>query len=287
MISKNLKRKSPAEQALYCFVSLIFAVVAASYVYIIVWTFLSSLKTHTEIVLNPFSLPETPIWSHYLEIAEVFTVNGHGFLEMLFNSVWFSIVGAFLQQYTVVRFAYACTKYRFPGADLVYTIILIMMTLPLYGSAGATYKIIHNFGLTNSYAHVLISMSGFTSGFLYYRAYIQGISSTYMEAAKMDGANDFQTFRMVMFPQIKPLFTAMFLTTWLASWNNYENALIYLADLPTLPVGIYQFNKEMIFRVRLDLLFAACFVVSVPALILYIVFNKTLTTSVSVGGIKG
>lgn len=284
---KNLKRKSPAEKVLYYFVSLVFAVVAASYVYIVIWTLMSSLKTHTEIVLDPFSLPKKPIWTHYLELVDLFQVNGHGFLEMFFNSVWFSVVGSLLGQITVARFAYACTKYKFRGSGLVYSIILVMLTLPLYGSSGATYRIIYNLGLTDSYAHVLLSMSGITGNFLYYRAYIQGISSTYMEAAKMDGANHFQIYRMVMFPQIKPLFTAMFLTTWLASWNNYESAMIYLPNLPTLPVGIYLFNTEMIYHVRLDLLFAACMVVSVPALILYIFFNKVITTSVSIGGIKG
>lgn len=284
---KSLKRKSWAEKVIYCCVSLLFALVAASYVYIIFWTLMSSLKTHTEIVLNPFSLPEKLNWSHFLELTDLFYVNGHGFWEMLFNSVWFSVGGALLAHLTVSRFAYACTKYQFPGSNLVYSIILIMMTLPIYGSSGASYRIIYKLGLVDSYAHVLLSMTGFTASFLYYRAYIQGISSTYMEAAKIDGANHFQIYRLVMFPQIKPLFTALFLTTWLGSWNNYESALVYLPNLPTLPVGIYQFNTEMIYHVRLDLLFAACFVVSVPALILYIGFNKLITTSVAIGGIKG
>ena len=71
------------------------------------------------------------------------------------------------------------------------------------------------------------------------------------------------------------------------TWNSYDTALVYLPELPTLPVGIYQFNTEMIFRARLDILFAACVLISIPAVILFIVFNKTITTNVSVGGIKG
>ena len=66
---KGLKRKSPAEKILYCIVSLIFAVIAASYVYILVWTLISSLKTHQEIVLNPFSLPKKWQWSNYLDMV--------------------------------------------------------------------------------------------------------------------------------------------------------------------------------------------------------------------------
>lgn len=284
---RSMRRKSKAEKLLYWCVSLVFAVVAASYLYILIWTFTSSLKTHAEIVMNPFSLPKVWNWSHYKEMITLFETNGHGFWEMLFNSVWFSAVGTFLQQFTTLSFAYCCTKYKFPGSELVYTIVLVMMTLPIYGSSGASYRLIRSLGLVDSYAHVLISMAGFTAGYLYYRAFFKTLSWGYAEAAMMDGANDFQIYYKIMLPQAKSIFTAMFLTTWLVSWNNYESALVYLPNLPTLPVGIFQFNQEMIYRARLDILFAACLVVSIPALVIFTVFNKVLTTNVSLGGLKG
>lgn len=287
MKNNKLRRVAPAERALYCFVSLIFAIVALSYVYILVWTLISSLKTHTEIVMDPFSLPEKANWFHYMEMVEVFKVNGHGFWEMLFNSVWFSVMGAFLQHAVTITFSYCCAKYKFPGSNLIYSIILVVITLPIYGTGGASYRLFRQLGLVDSYAHVLCSMGGFSVGFLYYRAYFKNLSWTYAEAAMMDGANDFDIYLRVMLPQAKPIFTALFLTTWLGSWNTYESALVYLPNKPTLPVGIYQFNLEMIYQARLDILFAACIIVSIPALVLFIGFNKIITTNVSVGGIKG
>ena len=284
---EGLKRKSKAEVILYCSVSLIFLLVALSYIYILVWTLISSLKTHGEIVLDPFSLPAKWMWQHYIEVVNVFEVDGHGFFEMLFNSVWFSVVGAFLQVMTTCTFAYCCTKYKFPGSELVYTIILIMMTLPLYGAGGAMYKLIYKLGLVDSYAHVLLSMAGMNAHYLYFRAFFTNVSKTYSEAAMIDGADHFQTYFRVIFPQARPIFTALFLTIWLSSWNDFSSVLIYLPNLPNLPVGIYQFNVEMIYRARLDILFAACMVVSIPALIIFIAFNKVLTTNISLGGIKG
>lgn len=284
---KGIKRKSPVEAALYCIVSLFFLLVALSYIYILVWTLISSLKTHTEIVMDPFSLPKVIQWINYKQLIEVFEVNSHSFWEMMFNSVWFSVGGALLAQLVTVTFSYACTKYVFPGSKLVNTIILVMIALPIYGNAGAVYKLYHAFGLIDTYAHVLASASGFSMWFLYYRAFFKNVSWTYAEAAMIDGADDFQIYGRVMLPQAKPLFTACFLTTWLGSWNSYESALVYLPNVPTLPVGIYQFNTEMVYRARLDILFAACIIVSIPALVLFIAFNKVLTESVSVGGIKG
>lgn len=283
----NFKRKSPAEIILHIFVSAIFMLVALSYLYILVWAFLAGLRTNSEIVINPFALPTKWHWENYLDVFSLLEVNGNNFLDMLFNSVWFSVVGVLINQFTTITFAYCCSKYKFPGSELPYAIILIMITLPIYGSAGATYKLYHSLGVVNSYSQVLVSAGGFSMFFLYYVAYFKNLSWTYGEAAMMDGANAFQIYFRVMFPQAKPIFGALFLTSWIQSWNNYESALIYLPKIPTLPVGIYQFNTEMIYRARLDILFAACVIISIPAIVLFIVFNKMITTNVSVGGIKG
>lgn len=284
---KNLQRKSLPEKILYCFVSLLFALVAASYLYILLWMFKSSLSTHTEIVMDPFSWPKELNWSNFADLVKYFTINGNTFWQMLFNSLWFSVLGALLQQFTTCTFAYCSTRYQFLGSKFIYPLILVIMTLPIYGSEGAKYRLISQLGLVDSYAHVLLSIAGFTGSYLYYNAFFKNLSWGYAEAAKIDGANDFQIYSRVMFPQAKPIFTALFLTTWLTSWNSYESALVYLPNLPTLPVGIYQFNQEMIYRARMDVLIAACLVVTIPALILYIVFNKTLTTNISLGGLKG
>lgn len=284
---KPFSRKAPGETALHLVVSAIFLVVALSYLYILFWAFMSGTKSHAEIVANPFALPDTWQLGHFLEVFERLEVNGKNFFEMLFNSVWFSVVGVFLQQFVSATLAYACSKYEFPGSKWIYTIVLVIITLPIYGNSGAMYKLYHNLGLVNNYLQVIGSTGACTIYFLYYMAFFENMSWTYAEAAMMDGANDFMIYFKVMLPQAKAMFGSMFLTQWIGSWNAYESALIYLSDLPTLPVGIYQFNISMIYHVRLDILFAACVLVTIPALILFIVFNKTITTNVSAGGIKG
>lgn len=284
---KNLKRKSPIEVAVYWFVSFIFLIIAASYLYIIVWAFIAGAKTHTEIALTPFGLPETWHFEHYLEVFKLLNINGSNFFDMLKNSIWFSVVGVLIQQFTCINLAYCATKYTFPGAKLIYPMILVVITLPLYGTAGAMYNLLKTLGLIDSYAQVVTSMGAFNMFFLYYAAYFRNLSWAFAEAAQIDGANHFQIYFRVMFPQAKPIFGALFLTQWITIWNSYDSALVYLPNLPTLPVGIYQFNTEMIFRARLDILFAACVLISVPAIILFIIFNKAITTNVSVGGLKG
>ena len=284
---KWTKRKSPAEIVLYSCVSLLFLVVALSYIYLLVWAFIAGAKTHTEIVMNPFGLPETWNFGHYLEVFDTFEVNGQGFWQMFLNSVWFSVMATFLLQFTAITLAYGCSKYKFRGSDFIYTLTLIVITLPIYGNAGAVYELYTRLGLINSYAHVITATSGVNMMFLYYMAFFKNLSWTYAEAGMMDGAGHFQIYFKIMLPQARAIFGALFLTSWITAWNSYEAHLVYLPELPTLPVGIYQFNIEMMFRARLDILFAACVLIVIPALILFIVFNKTITSNVSVGGIKG
>lgn len=284
---KRFRRKSPAEAALYCVVSAIFMVVALSYAYILIFALFSGLKTHAEVALTPFALPTIWNWRNFIDVFSILEVNGVKFGGMLGNSIWFSVVSTLLMEFVTMLFAYVCNKYTFPGSKWPYAIILVMITLPLYGSSGAIYKLYHSLGLINSYAQVFVALSGFNVHFLYYTAFFKNVSWTYAEATMMDGGNAFDIYYRVMMPQAKPIFAALFITQWLTEWNNYSSGLVYYPQIPTLPVGIYQFNLEMIYRARLDILFAGCFLVCLPALILFIVFNKTITTSVSFGGIKG
>ena len=283
---KRFQRKSRSEIILHCFVSALFTVVAASYLYILVWMILAGLKEHTDLIMNPFGLPSKWNWSNYIEVFTSLEVNGNNFLDMLFNSVWFSVIGTFTAQFFSLTLAYAATKYTFPGSQLIYPIILIMSTFPIYGTGGAAYKLMLDLHLIDNYAQVFFpQVFGFTV--LYYMSFIKNLSWSYAEAAMMDGAGDFAIFFRVMFPQMKPIFGALFLSNWVTSWNAYEGAMINIPNLPTLPVGIYQFNVEMTARMRLDMLFAACVLVCLPSIILFAVFNKTMTSSVSIGGLKG
>lgn len=286
-IFKNFRRKAPMEIALHCVVSFIFALVAFSYLYLLIWNLFAAVRTHSEIVLEPFALPTVWHWENFKDIFNVLRVGDNTFFHMLFNSVIFSVWGALANQFVCMQFAYVVTKYEFPGSKWVFPIILVVMTLPLYGTSGGLYKVYYELGLINSYAQLVVFGSVTSSATLYFMAYYKNVSWAYAEAAFMDGANHIDVWWRVMMPQGKPILGALFLLNWLASWNNYSTSMIYHPKLPNLAYGLYQFNTEMIYSARLDILFAGCIIATLPALILFVVFNKTITTSVSVGGIKG
>ena len=286
-IFKRFERMAPLEIALHLFVSAIFLLLSLSYMYILVWAIFAGFKTNTTIVMEPFKLPREWNWENYINVFSLLRVQDNNFIDMILNSIWFVVGGTLLHHLSTCAFAYTCSKYKFPGSSWVYPIILVMITLPIYGNGGAAYRLYRSLGFVNSYSQILTALGGFNAFFLYYTAYFKNLSWTYAEAAMMDGANDFMIYLRVYFPMAKPIFGALFLTNWVTNWNAYESQLLYQPQIPTLPVGIYQFSLEMSQQARMDILFAACVWASIPAIVLYTVFNKAITTNVSLGGIKG
>ena len=121
---------------------------------------------------------------------------------------------------------------------------------------------------------------------MYFYAFYRGLSKSYAEAAEIDGANKWQIYFKIMLPQAFAMFGSLFLMLWIADWNNYSTALIYLSKLPTLAVGIYKFQLQMTYSSRMDILYAACTISLLPPLIIFVFFNNALMSNASVGGIK-
>lgn len=278
-------KKTPSEIVLYTLVFLIFCLFAASYVYLVVWCFYSGLRTSDDVVLNPFGFSAVH-FANYFEVFKKLKVGDSYFLDMLGNSLYFACLGSLLNILITSMFAYVCAKYRFPGSDLIYSIVIVVTTLPIFGSGSATYKLLYHLGFLNSRLMLLTSLGGFSMYFLYMYAFYKNMSWSYAEAAEIDGANDWQIFFKVMLPQSIPMAGSLFIMLWMAEWNSYGTALIYLNKMPTLAVGIYLFKTKMVYDSSMNILYAACFISLLPPLIIFITCNSMLMNNVSLGGIK-
>lgn len=289
--SRMFERKTVSEVVVNFIVLAIFCFFAFTYLYIFYFVFINGLKSHNECMLNPWGLPETVHFENYRFLLKEFLVYEgmpyqHNFWQMLFNSLMFSIPGNVMNLLFTSMAAYVTSKYRFKGASFFYALTLFIMMFPIYSTSGASYKLAFKLGNINSYRVILFAWGGFNSAYLYMYATFKGVSSTYMEAAKIDGANDYVIFFKIMLPQIIGLLVSLFIIGWIGEWNSYSGILVTQKKLPTLAGGIYLFQSETNSTVRQHILYAAYFLVSIPPLVLFASFNKLLSTSVSIGGIK-
>lgn len=284
------KNKTLSECIVYTIVFSIFTIIAFSYVYVLFWCLISGMRTHADVTLRPFDgmfeglqpMKIIQVFSK-LELQDV----GVGFFGMLINSLYFSITSVVINIFCTASFAYVTTKYEFPGSKLVYSIVMVLMVLPIYGTSGAAYKLYVDMGLINNPLQAVVcSTSGIGMGYLYFNAFYRGLSNTYKEAAEIDGAGEYTIFFKIIFPQAMGLVGALFLTSWIGGWNGYEGFLIYMPGLPNLAAGLYLFQVHVERTAQWEYVYGACFVMAIPPLILFAFFNKTLTSSISLGGIK-
>lgn len=284
---KNLfgwQKRSVSERILYCIIFAIFALFAASYIYCLWWCFMSGMKTPDEILLKPFALPQKWRFSNFKKMMEMMKIADTGFWGMLFNSVYFSVLGAFFSASCTAMLAYVTCKYKFPGAGAYFIASLITMILPIYGTGGSMYLLLDKLNLMNSRLMILTSFTGIGVYYMYFYSFYQNVSNTYAEAAQIDGAGDYTIFFRIILPQALPMFGAIFLMIWMAEWNNYSSAILYLNELPTLSAGIYLFQTES--GGDTDILYTAYFITCIPPLIIFALFNNVLMSNVSLGGIK-
>ena len=226
------------------------------------------------------------MWRNYIDAFQMLEVNDVNMIGMIGNSLWLVFFGALFNVMGGCLMAYATTKYRFVGRTALVTINIITMIIPIMGALPSQYRTYHALGMLNSPLILIGYFGGFGSINLYMTAFFKNLSWEYAEAALMDGANHYTILFRIMLPLAQGPIVALYIMQAVSIWHDYMTALLFLDDLPTLATGIYLFQATTTYRARLDILFAAVVLSSIPVLVLYSVFSKTILTNVSMGGLK-
>lgn len=280
-------RKTLGETIVFIVAAVILWAFALSYVLAYFWGMFAGLKTHTDLIMSPWELPKKWQWQNYIDVFKLLEVKQTNMIGMIGNTLWWVFGATFLSIFSVTLVAYAVTRYRFPGRNLLITINLLTMVIPIIGALPSQYAVFTRLGMYNSPFLLYSSIGAFGANNLYMCAFIRGISNTYAEAAEIDGAGHYTILFKIELPLCKGMLTALIVMHAVGCWNDAMTALLFLPNYPTLATGIYLFNLEMTYRARMDILMAACVISAIPPLVVYLFGYKTILDNVSLGGIKG
>ncbi len=286
-IRNPYKGKTTSEIIVYTIASIIMGLFALSYVLSFGWAVLAGANSHQGIVLAPFEWPEQWHWENYIQVMELLEVRGVNFFGMIVNTLILVLIMPLLGIGGNMLLAYACAKYKFPGKELLLAVNILVMTLPIFGTTGAAYRMYSDFGFIDSPTLIITGIGNFGGNFLYFLSCFKGISNTYGEAARIDGAGHMRIMLKINFPMASGTTAALWILALIARWNDSGTSLLYWPNMPTLATGIYLFNLEMTYRVRMDILMAATVISAIPPLILFAVAHKKILSNVTFGGIKG
>ena len=283
------------EKVLYVFFVIFFSVFALLYIYPLCWAFINSLKTMKEYATNSLTLPTQWLWSHYKDVFTEFQAvplsggEPYRYMDMLFNSLWILVVNVSVNVISSTLLAYALARFRFPGSKFLYAVVIFANTIPIIGAGPAAYKLAVELNMVNNPSTIwLMWAGGFDFAFIVLYGYFKGVSRSYSESAKIDGATNMTILLKVILPQVTPCIAAIAITQATGVWNNYSISMLYMRDYPNLAYGMYLF-KDSTFLVKdsMPIYFAAAVISSVPVIILYTCSQNLILNNMTTGGLKG
>ena len=250
-----------------------------------IWIWSSAFKTNMEISENPFSLPKK---LHIENISEVW-YKGH-FNIYFTNSLIVTIPNVILVVFLSSIAGFAFSKMKFIGRDILFYMFILGFTIPVQAIIISLFYDFQNYGLINKLSGLILAETGIglPFGIFLMRSFFMNLPNEIYNAAKIDGCSNFRAFYSIFLPLAKPavLSLVVFQTIW--SWNEFLLALLLIQseNLRTIPLGL-MFLKGGRYTLNYSQIAAGITVVSLPLIIVYLIFQRTFIEGITAGAVKG
>jgi len=258
-------------------------VVAVVFFFPMIWMVLSSFKTNAAIFAAPFALPESIDFGKWAEAWEVGNIGGYALNSAIVTGA--SVVIILLLGAAA---AYALSRYRFAGRGLVLSLFALGLILPLQSYFIAQSSIFTQLGITDTRIALIVPYAAMGMSLAVYllKVYLDALPEELFEAARIDGASDRQLFATIALPLLRPGLATVAIFSALAAWNEFLLALLYIQDdaLKTIPTGLLAFSTRYV--TDYSLLFSALSIVTIPMVVIYIVFNRQIVEGITAGSVK-
>ena len=254
----------------------------------ILWAVLSSLKTNLEFGTNAWKLPEKLQWVNYKEAWE-----GANFSKYFLNSLILSVGTVALSIIMTATSAYVVGKFVHPVVKSIEVFYSIFMMVPQMLLLIPLLQMCKKLNMTKSNVVLFTLMiTNALQGVPFYvfllTPFMRGINNSILEAAEIDGANQFQSFATLVLPMIVPAIFMVGLLSFVGIWNEYVMSITFIKDPTkyTLSAGINELMNDA--KAGQTLKFAALIIAMLPILIIYAIFQKPLQNGLSSSdGVKG
>ena len=285
-----LYKRYKGEKVLFIIMFIIFVLFAVSFIFPFMWLCMNAFKEQGEFAKDFMSLPSTWVWDNFINaftFKNTATKNFNVF-QMMGMSIIIAGLGTLVTVFTSSCAAYVVAKYKFPGRNLIFSVVMFSLIVPIVGSLPSQIQMMDWLNLDNTVIGCIFLYSGgFGMNFLLLYSFFKNLSWTYVEAARIDGASDFKIFFRIIIPMAKGPIIAISIIQLIGLWNDYLTPSIYLPNKPTIAVGLKYLSDTMIQQGNYTLLFATIIIAMIPIITLFCCFSKTIMENTSVGGLKG
>lgn len=246
---------------------------------------ITAFKTETEYQnTNVMTLPQS--WLNFDNFIQAFNKANMGraflnsFIVLVFVVFGSVMVGSML--------AYVLNRFKFPGNGLIRSLFLFATLLPGIAMQVATYQLMYQIGFINHlYGYIILSMGTDVISIYIFIQFFENIPTSLDESAYMDGASYFTIFFKILFPLLKPAIVTVMILKGVGTYNEYYNASLYLSDpkLKTVAISLYTFVGPL--GSKYNLICAGVIISLIPALVVFLVFQKQIYSGLTAGAVKG
>lgn len=264
---------------------LLMAVIVLYSVFPFYWAIVSSLKEGSALFTVEF-WPEKVTFDNYIN---VFAEQPFGF--NILNSVIVSVSAVVLCLFLSVTAAFALGRVQFKGRGLLLLVILSVSMFPQVAVLSGMFELISWLGLYNSRTGLVLTYMLFTLPFTVWilTTFMRELPKELEEAAIVDGASPWVIITKVFLPLLGPVFATTGLLAFIAAWNEFLFALTFTLtnEMRTVPVAISLMSGNSQHELPWGSLMAASVIVTVPLIILVLIFQKRIVSGLTAGAVKG
>lgn len=243
----------------------------------------NSFKTHEEYVNNMIGIPRTFTLQNYVEAFQ-----GKPFGQWFLNSLILTLAAALVTGAIALLAGYAFAKMKFKGRELLFGMIVPLMSVPPVAMIIPQFRIIKIMGLVNTRVSVILIYVGIMLPMTVYlmRNFMKTVPDSLLDAAKIDGCNSRKALLFIMIPLSVPALITSSLVNIVWVWNELLISLVFLQkeSLRTLMVGITLFKGR--FTLNIPVIMAGLVIATVPIVVIYIFAQKYLVEGMLAGSVK-
>lgn len=245
----------------------------------------TSLKSSGEVMASgAFTPPMEPQPGNY-----VFAWNRGGFDRSFFNSALITIVKVPLGLAVSALCAYALAQMKSRFNRVLLLLIVFGTMIPFQVMLAPLFTLVNGFGLVNTYVGLLLPYLAFGIPYQVFilHSFFRGVPKELSEAALIDGASHLTTLRRIFLPIMLPVLAALMILDFVATWNEFAMALVIMQDrnMWTLPLGLMSFQGQ--FSTDYGQLNAAIVITVLPAVLVYLIFQRYFVSGLTSGAVKG
>lgn len=263
------------------------AIIAVYALFPFYWAFTTSFKTENEMFRRASYIPQEPTMKNYQ-----YVMRDNKFVLALRNSAIVSGSTAVLSLMVGSFAAYAMGRLRFRGRTALLYLVLSMTMFPSISILSGLYTIVRDAGAFGTPFALIMTYPVFTLPFTVWvlTAFFRGLPAEIEQAALIDGASFMQTFRLILLPLTAPALVTTGLLSFVSSWNEYLFALNFTITNPaaqTVPVAIAQFSGIESLQEPIAEIMAAAMIVTIPLVLLVLIFQRRIVAGLTAGAVKG